>query len=351
MLPVRVRTCVGQGKYSAHAAHPPPARLPPRSVVDTAVTFALNERVSWAVTAQRFLKQDKLLGSEEGCMCVFGILGGRRAEGGYCHARCLAGVRSPPTPQSRPRADMANCATRGPASCPLAACYPCHAGGLAAVTASYGDADGDWLGGAKKEAANYIHAFDVRSQGVRAGISLLLVVINNVLAALLQVLVGFEKHWTVRRRARVCWRLLTLGSSLCFAPEPCKCTRKPRTRAAGPQQSDKERAYAVAAFVSQVLNSVMVLLLVNAQARSRHSVFLCTLAPQPVRTLILSSSPPNTHTHTCTRTPLPPRSTPRRLRSTPASPLLTAVAAAAGSRTSSSRAPSGISPLAGGPCC
>ena len=44
-----------------------------------------------------------------------------------------------------------------------------------------------------------------------------------------QVLVGFEKHWT---------------------------------------QSGKERAYAITAFVSQLLNSVVVLLLVNAQASS-----------------------------------------------------------------------------------
>jgi hypothetical protein len=45
---------------------------------------------------------------------------------------------------------------------------------------------------------------------------------------LLQLLVTFEKHWT---------------------------------------KSDKERAYAVAAFVSQLLNSVLVLLLVNAKVR------------------------------------------------------------------------------------
>lgn len=43
-----------------------------------------------------------------------------------------------------------------------------------------------------------------------------------------QVLVAFERHWT---------------------------------------KSDKERTYAVAAFVSQMLNSVVVLLLVNAQVR------------------------------------------------------------------------------------
>lgn len=51
------------------------------------------------------------------------------------------------------------------------------------------------------------------------------VVINIMLKALLQLLADFEKHWT---------------------------------------KSDKERAYAVAAFVSQLLNSVLVLLLVNA---------------------------------------------------------------------------------------
>ena len=58
------------------------------------------------------------------------------------------------------------------------------------------------------------------------GISYFIVFINLVLKLLLQLLVAFEKHWT---------------------------------------KSDKERAYAVAAFVSQLLNSVLVLLLVNAK--------------------------------------------------------------------------------------
>jgi hypothetical protein len=50
----------------------------------------------------------------------------------------------------------------------------------------------------------------------------------GILHDALQVLVAFEKHWT---------------------------------------KSDKERSYAVTAFVSQLLNSVLVLLLVNAQVR------------------------------------------------------------------------------------
>jgi hypothetical protein len=53
------------------------------------------------------------------------------------------------------------------------------------------------------------------------------------------VLVGFEKHWT---------------------------------------KSDKERAYAVAAFVSRILNSVLVLLAVNAQVCARLPVW-CTRRP------------------------------------------------------------------------
>jgi hypothetical protein len=59
-------------------------------------------------------------------------------------------------------------------------------------------------------------------------VSFFVVAINLVLKALLQGLVAFERHWT---------------------------------------RSDKARAYAVEAFVSQLLNSVLVLLLVNAKAR------------------------------------------------------------------------------------
>jgi hypothetical protein len=121
---------------------------------------------------------------------------------------------------------MASCAARG-SSCALAACYPCYCGGLAAAEAEAGG-DGEWLGAAKKECSAYVNSFDVRGQSVKVGISLLIVVINSVLTVLLQVLVAFEKHWT---------------------------------------KSDKERAYAVAAFVSKLLNSVLVLLLVNAQVR------------------------------------------------------------------------------------
>jgi len=131
-----------------------------------------------------------------------------------------ADVSAPTTPDT----GMAACAAKG-ANCALSACYPCYCGGLTAVESQFAG-DGDWLGAAKKECAPYINSFDVKSQSVKVGISLLIVVINNVLTVLLQVLVGFEKHWT---------------------------------------KSDKERAYAVAAFVSQLLNSVMVLLLVNAQ--------------------------------------------------------------------------------------
>jgi hypothetical protein len=81
---------------------------------------------------------------------------------------------------------MAACADKGAALCPLAACYPCYCGGLAAAEGQFAG-DGDWLGIAKEECAPYIDSFDVRSTAVRVGISMLVVLINNVLSVLLQV--------------------------------------------------------------------------------------------------------------------------------------------------------------------
>lgn len=65
-----------------------------------------------------------------------------------------------------------------------------------------------------------------------------LVLLNIVLKQALQLLVSFEKHWT---------------------------------------KSDQERQYAVMAFVSQLLNSVLVLLLVNARSSSASAIINNTL--------------------------------------------------------------------------
>lgn len=61
----------------------------------------------------------------------------------------------------------------------------------------------------------------------------MIVILNIVLKQVLQVLVRFEKHWT---------------------------------------QSEQESAYAVLAFVSQLLNSVLVLLLVNARSSASATI-------------------------------------------------------------------------------
>lgn len=73
----------------------------------------------------------------------------------------------------------------------------------------------------------------------RALVSGVIVVLNMVLKQALQLLVSFEKHWT---------------------------------------KSDQERQYAVMAFVSQLLNSVLVLLLVNARSSSASAVINSTLS-------------------------------------------------------------------------
>jgi hypothetical protein len=99
-------------------------------------------------------------------------------------ARCLlpVGGRSrcrPRPPRARPALpDMGACASQGTPLCPLASCFPCYCGGLAAAEGAAAG-NGEWLGAAKAECAPYIDAFDVRSTSVRVGISLLVVLINN----------------------------------------------------------------------------------------------------------------------------------------------------------------------------
>jgi hypothetical protein len=70
-------------------------------------------------------------------------------------------------------------------------------------------------------------------------ISGVIVILNIVLKQVLQVLVRFEKHWS---------------------------------------QSDQEKAYAILAFVSQLLNSVLVLLLVNARSNIASNTINSTLS-------------------------------------------------------------------------
>jgi hypothetical protein len=73
----------------------------------------------------------------------------------------------------------------------------------------------------------------------RAVISGVIVLLNIILKQLLQGLVRFEKHWS---------------------------------------QSDQEKAYAILAFVSQLLNSVLVLLLVNARSSIASNTINSTLS-------------------------------------------------------------------------
>lgn len=87
---------------------------------------------------------------------------------------------------SRRPAGMDACAKDGPIRCNYAACLPCYCGGLASAARGR-SGDGDWLGVTKAECASYIESFDVNSVAIRVGISALLVLLNNLLAVLLQV--------------------------------------------------------------------------------------------------------------------------------------------------------------------
>lgn len=105
--------------------------------------------------------------------------------------RCCCWVAKRVGPEHVLPSGMDSCANDGPATCTLAACFPCYCGGLAAAAPAHAS-DGDWLGVAKAECATYVESYDVNSLAIRVGISALLVVINNVLAVLLQVWCGWR---------------------------------------------------------------------------------------------------------------------------------------------------------------
>eukprot|EP00775_Hariotina_reticulata_P011394 gene11394-11542_t len=122
--------------------------------------------------------------------------------------------------------------------CALSMCYPCYCSLLSEV-ASGKVVDGELVLSIKQQCAAFISTLDVKAYVIKGVISMVIVVLNIALKAILQVLVRFEKHWT---------------------------------------QSDQETAYAVLAFVSQLLNSVLVLLLVNAHSSVASSIIMQTLS-------------------------------------------------------------------------
>lgn len=92
--------------------------------------------------------------------------------------------------------------------------------------------------------------------------------LNFVLKSILQLLVEFEKHWTQSDKVRgvvvVCTKFVQHHKSHVKPDRFLLCARV--------STSMQERAYAVLAFVSQLLNSVLVLLLVNAQSSIASAV-------------------------------------------------------------------------------
>mmetsp|Transcript_8781 Transcript_8781/g.23606 ORF Transcript_8781/g.23606 Transcript_8781/m.23606 type:complete len:1501 (+) Transcript_8781:117-4619(+) len=120
-------------------------------------------------------------------------------------------------------------ADKGLPSCLACYCmglYEAQEGGDASTIDSAGKLDSQWLAQTQAECDYYLSGFDVKAWGTRVAVSIVIALLNISLKLLVQFLGQFEMHWT---------------------------------------QSDKERSFAVVAFISQLLNTVLVLLLVNAR--------------------------------------------------------------------------------------
>lgn len=126
--------------------------------------------------------------------------------------------------------NMNGCAQDGASKCQFSGCMPCY---CMARQANPDVTDGWWLDATKQFCGSYLNSYDMRGILIRAAISTVIFVLNQLLRAVLRYVIKVEKHWT--------W-------------------------------SDEEAAFANLYFVSQLMNSVLVLVLVTAQVRSASIV-------------------------------------------------------------------------------
>ncbi|KAF5840292.1 hypothetical protein DUNSADRAFT_17261 [Dunaliella salina] len=125
--------------------------------------------------------------------------------------------------------DSVQGADKGLPSCLACYCmglYEAQEGGDASTTDRTGKLDSEWLAATQSQCDYYLSGFDVKAWGTRVAVSIVIALLNITLKLLVQFLGNYEMHWT---------------------------------------QSNKERSFAVVAFISQLLNTVLVLLLVNAR--------------------------------------------------------------------------------------
>eukprot|EP00798_Chlamydomonas_sp_ICE-L_P025857 gene25857-11529_t len=120
---------------------------------------------------------------------------------------------------------MEECAGNTNETCALvSSCYPCLCSGLSHQSDTKDD-DPIWIRDTRATCGLYIDTYNFRSWGVRIAIALVIATLNQALKLVLEWLLLIECHWTL---------------------------------------SSQEMTYSVIAYVAQLLNSVVVLLLVNA---------------------------------------------------------------------------------------
>ncbi|MEW5297145.1 MAG: hypothetical protein WDW36_000372 [Sanguina aurantia] len=122
---------------------------------------------------------------------------------------------------------LESCTAQGPSRCSDSGCLPCYCLGLqAAATTS----SPEWVARTRGVCASYIDVFDIRSWAVRIGVSLTIALVNAAVKEGLSRCVRHERRWT---------------------------------------RSKQERSYALLCYLSKLINTVAVLLVVNASAVGR----------------------------------------------------------------------------------
>ena len=126
----------------------------------------------------------------------------------------------------------------------------CYCKGLS--TLNIGNASTDLISTMKSQCDEYVDSWNLKSWALRISVSVVIAAINYALRVTIEYLVVFEKHWTL---------------------------------------SEQHKTYAFVVFLAQVLNSALVLMLVNASPAAsalRHSEVRTWFTLQAVLSVCLS---------------------------------------------------------------
>ncbi len=160
------------------------------------------------------------------------------------------------------------CAT---ANLALQGCMACYCMGLSTIQDTTLKSTA-WIKTAKSDCADFIDNWDLKNWGLRVSVALVIAIINYALKVVIEFLVRFEKHWTktdeVGQSEHECSRMSNLCSVALWCLQLRNVARWHPTLVASyvvpTSLHVQEQTYAFMVFVAQLLNSALVLLLVNA---------------------------------------------------------------------------------------